>query len=66
MAARKKPEAPTACATCSGHGATDLVPMTPKNQEKHMNKYGLKITAGIGGTHMGATCTNCGGTGTAK
>jgi DnaJ-class molecular chaperone len=66
MAAPRKPQAPSNCQTCSGHGATDLVPMSAKNSEKHYNKYGNNLKMGVGGTHMGATCTNCGGNGRTK
>ena len=58
------PGNPTVCKTCNGHGATDLVPMTPRNTEAHYNKYGQSLMLGVGGgSHMGATCQGCGGGG---
>ena len=57
---------PFNCQTCSGNGATDLVPVNKKNTEKHYNKYGNSLKIGVQGNKMGATCGNCGGTGKAK
>jgi len=56
----------TTCKTCNGHGATDLVPMNQRNTESHYNKYGIGLKLGVGGTHIGASCTNCAGSGVSK
>jgi DnaJ-class molecular chaperone len=69
MATEKKAVAPkraAACTSCKGLGATDVVPMNARNTESHHNKYGTSLKLGISGTHMGATCTNCGGSGNKK
>jgi len=60
------PSPRTTCKTCNGHGATDLVPMSGRNAESHYNKYGSSIKLGVGGSHMGATCVGCSGSGVAK
>ena len=66
MATRKLAE-PSNCQTCNGHGATDIVPLTMKNTEKHYNKYGNNLKLGLGGgSHMGVSCSTCGGNGRAK